>query len=381
MDTNRHGKIRPPTTHQKGPHMRYNEQNILLLHGDPAAATFDRMERLFTDLRPVIESARIYARSSSPILIEAGAGPELDMLAQSIHNESERSKGPYAVLDLSGTTNEEQQYILFGNPRTGQQGMILDCNRGTLLIQGIDKLTLPVQAQFARVLRTRRVMSQTNYSQYRFADVRFIVSTSKNLTELRNHFLFRSDLLFTIRALRLRIPRLRERPHDIENMLDLYLADYNRQYGRHHTLTAEARRMLLTFPWETNIMQLQAFCERMVLTAPAVRLDTTYVDALLRELYAGDSAIYDSAAGGPANGRASVEDTAAAGDIGHTTRTDGSSMAALIPETPESNDIMRDVTAACLRRNKGNRKQTARDLGISTTTLWRRIRYYHLEDL
>lgn len=346
--------------------MKYSEQNMLLLHGDPTVATFDRMERLFVDMRPSIASARIYARSSSPVLIEAGAGPELEMLAQSIHNESPRRKGPYAVLDLSGTTNEEQHYILFGNPRTGQQGMILDCNHGTLMLQGIDKLSLPVQAQLARVLRTRRVASATNYSQYKFVDVRFIMSTSKNLTELRNHFLFRSDLLFTIRALRLRIPRLRERPHDIENMLDLYLKDYNRQYGCQHTLTPEARQMLLRFSWETNITQLQAFCERMVLTAPAAEISAPYVDALLRELYAADSGIYGGAA---------------EGSDAQATAADNAAMEALIPETPESNDIMRDVTAACLRRNNGNRKQTARDLGISTTTLWRRIRYYHLEDL
>lgn len=350
--------------------MKYSQSSITLLHGDPAVATFDMMEKLFVDLKPVIDRGRLYAKSSSPVLIEASAGPEMEMLAQSIHNESDRSKGPYSVVLLSGTTNEEQQHVLFGNPKTGHQGILLDCNHGTILIQGIDKLTLPMQAQLAHVIRTKRIMSQTNYSQYKYIDIRIIASTSKNLTELRNHFLFRSDLLFTFRALRLRIPKLRDRPRDIENMLNFYFEDYNNQYGLHHVLTDSAHEAILKYPWDSNIMQLQAFCERMVLTADSAKIDLKYVQDLFHELYESDSGIYDTNRNQKDSGKQSVE---------YTERE--MNQPDYLPEVPQSNDVFRDLIVSYLKKNHGNRKMTARDLGISTTTLWRKIHYYHLEDL
>lgn len=358
--------------------MNFKPNDIVLLHGDPAVATFDMLEHLFVDLKPELDKARCYARSSSPVLIEASAGPELEMIGQAIHNGSSRKGKPYAVIPLSGLTNEDQNRILFGDPRMGREGAIMDCNHGTLMIQGIDKLTLPMQSQLARVIRTKRVASQTNFAQYRYVDIRIIGTTSKNLTELRNQFLFRSDLLFTFRSLRLRISKLKHRPRDIENLLDFYFNDFNREYDMHHTLTPHARETILHYPWDSNIMQLNAFCERMVLTAPDVRIHTGYVRALLAELYEQDSAIYDQ------RRPSSASDANAPEFIRMDTTAEHGAEAspvqpALLSSIPESNDIYRDLLAACLRKNNGNRKRTARDLGISTTTLWRKIRYYHLE--
>lgn len=334
--------------------MKFKLSDAALLHGDPAIANFDMMEKLFIDLQPEIRKARVYAKSTSPVLIEASAGPELEMLAQAIHNGSDRKEGSYAVISLSGTSNEEQRRVLFGDPKMARQGAILDCNHGTLMIQGIDKLTLPIQSQLARVLRTKRVMSQTNYSQYKYVDVRIIASTSKNLTALRNQFLFRSDLLFTLRALRIRIPKLKDRPNDIRNMLDFYFQDFNRRYNTRHTLTENALKMIVDYRWDSNIMQLAAFCERMILTAPESVIHASYVQQLFLELYENDSALYEQ----------TVESTDEHG----------------ISETTESNDVYRDLLLACLKKNRGSRKLTAKELGISTTTLWRKIRYYHLDE-
>lgn len=369
--------------------MEYKTSEMVLLHGDPAVATFDMMEELFVDLRPEIQKARMYAKSDSPVLIEASAGPELEMLAQAIHNGSDRKGKPYAVISLSGTTNEEQKQVLFGDPKRAVQGAILDCNHGTLMIQGIDKLTLPMQSQLARVLRTKRVMNQVNVSQYRYVDVRFICTTSKNLTELRNQFLFRSDLLFTLRALRIRIPKLKSRPSDIRNMLEFYFNDYDRRYGSKHTLTENAWNTILNYPWDSNILQLSAFCERMLLTAPKQVIHTSYVKELFSELYENDSGIYDRP------DSLSEDNVNAPESFGNHEASDPGKLVedfmlqkddnrgeplqpSLLPKIPESNDIYRDLIVACLRQNNGNRKATAKQLGISTTTLWRKLQYYHL---
>ncbi len=353
--------------------MEFNQNDIFLLHGDPTIASFDMLEHLFVDLRPEVKKARCYARSASPVLIEASAGPELEMLGQAIHNGGSRKGKPYAVISLSGLSSEDQNRMLFGDPRMGRKGALMDCNHGTLMIQGIDKLTLPMQSQLARMIRTKRIASQANFAQYSYVDIRIIGTTSKNLTALRDQFLFRSDLLFSFRSLRLRIPKLKNRPHDIENLLDFYFNDYNREYGMHHSLTDHARETILQYPWDSNILQLSAFCERMVLTAPETKIHTGYVKSLLFELYEQDSAIYDKPAkqNAPQTSEANVAERPVA-DSAPIQPT-------LLPQLPESNDIYRDLLISCLRKNKGNRKRTARDLGISTTTLWRKIKYYHLE--
>lgn len=116
----------------------------------------------------------------------------------------------------------------------------------------------------------------------------------------------------------------------------------------------------------------------MVLTAPGVVIHTSYVQSLLAELYEQDSAFYDKQHNGL--GYASSSDPSSAS---HITPSESNSTTPiqplLIPSIPESNDIYRDLLVACLRKNNGNRKLTALELGISTTTLWRKIRYYHLE--
>ena len=78
--------------------MNFKPSDMVLLHGDPAVATFDMLEHLFIDLRPELEKAKLYARSSSPILIEADTGPVLEMLGQAIHNGSDRKGKPYTVI-------------------------------------------------------------------------------------------------------------------------------------------------------------------------------------------------------------------------------------------------------------------------------------------
>lgn len=336
-------------------------------YGDLALANFDLLEALFADLRPIIDRARLYAKSDSPILIESGAGPELEMMAQSIHNLSARRKGPFIITTISGMTPEQQESTLFGNPRTGQRGAILDAHGGTLVIQGIDKLTLPLQAQLSRVIRSKRTLYALDLSKHRYVDVHFIASTSKNLTALRNQYLFRSDLLFTLKALRIRIPRLEERPNDIQNMLDYYLKFFNEKYQLQHTLSAGARAAILHEPWVGNLVQLQAFCERMLLTADERIISESYVMALFDELYHQDSGIFEQ----EKRGFTRAQDN----ELTQTKDTDGTDD---IGTALDSADPYRELLLQCLRKNHGSRKRTAAELHISTSTLWRRLRQYQL---
>lgn len=324
-----------------------------LLKGDIALANFDSLAALFPDLSPVLERAKIYALSPSPVLIEATYGPELEMLAQSIHNHSIRKSGPFICISISGMTEEQQSWALFGNPKTGDRGALLSANHGTLVIQAIDKLTLPLQYQLVKAIRQKKISYGTSLSQVKMVDLRIIATTGKNLSQLRKEFRFRSDLLFILKALRIRIPSLKDRPKDIEQMLDTFMKDFCRQYSRYHVLSDGARRAILSYSWEGNIIQLQAFCERMILTVQKRTISEDYVRELLAELYQQDSGIFDE----------TFEDNIE--DI-----TDGPTM---------SGDPIYNLIVTTLQKNHGSRRQTAAELNMSTTTLWRKMKTYHIE--
>ncbi len=311
---------------------------------------------MFPDLKPVLERARIYALSPSPMLIEATYGPELEMLTQSIHNQSIRKNGPFLVVSMSGLTEQQQDAVLFGNPRTGERGAIMDANQGTLVIHGIDKMPLWLQYQLVKVIRTKRVDYGAARSQVRSVDLRIIATTGKNLSMLRKKFQFRSDLLFMLKALRIRIPSLKDRPRDIEEMLNAFVRDFSSQYSSYHVLSEGAKRAILEYSWEGNVIQLQAFCERMILTVQKRTITEDYVKDLLRELYQQDSGIFDEPA-----------------ELSFETETGEH----LIPQ--DDGDPIRSLIAATLKKNQGNRKKTAEELRMSTTTLWRKMKEYGIE--
>lgn len=327
-----------------------------MLKGNPASATFDAMKEMFPDLAPVLERARIYALSPSPMLIEAISGPELEMLTQSIHNHSIRRGGPFVMVGLAGLTGEQQAKVLFGDPKSGEGGALLEAHHGTLVIQGIDKLTLPLQYQLVRIIRLKRMDSGSFSGPPRLVDIRLIATTAKNLSRLRQQFLFRTDLLFMLKALRVRIPCLKDRPRDIEHMLDIYMKEFSRQYARYHVLSDGARQTLLSYPWEGNVIQLQAFCERMILTVNRRVISEEYVKGLLEEIYQQDSGIYDRK-----------------DELSFETE-DASYLLSSEPPDP-----VRAMLESTLRENNGNRKKTAQALHMSTTTLWRKMKAYGIE--
>lgn len=332
-----------------------NTMKEQLLKGSVALANFEMLSQLFPDLSPMIERAKIFALSPSPMLIEATSGPELEMFAQSIHNQSIRKSAPFVIISLSGLTEEQQELVLFGNPKVGVRGALVDANHGTLVIQGIDKLTLPLQYQLVRVIRTKKLRSGASLSELKLTDVRIIATTGKNLSKLREQYLFRSDLLFMLKALRLRIPPLKERQQDISLMLDTMMRDYSRQYSSWHSLSDGARKAILSYPWEGNMIQLQSFCERMILTVQKRTISESYVRELLHELYEQDSAVFESI-----ETPISVAEQSAHADI------------------YSEQDPIRELICNTLHKYRGNRRKTAEALHMSTTTLWRKMKQYQI---
>lgn len=323
------------------------------LSGHTANSTFDDISKNIKGLHKVIELAKLYALSSSPILIKSLAGPELDNITQSIHNYGMRRNGPFIIIHIAGLTEDQQSIALFGNSKTKEIGALESANHGTLVLQGIDKLSLPVQYNFIKAIQTKRLSLNYSPSDFKAFDTRIIACTAKDLAELRKDFLFRSDLYFTLNSLRLTIPSLKDRPGDVEYFLTTYLNQFMKQYSRYHVLSPRAKKLLMEYPWEGNIVQLESFCERLILTAEKRNITEEYVRSLLDELYYNAQDPYtDSRAYNLEHGK--FQDDPA--------------------------DPMYDLIVKTLTKHGGSRQLTANELQISTTTLWRRMKKYGLID-
>ena len=315
--------------------------------------SFDDISRDMVDLQQIAVKARMFARSDSPILIEGVSGTEMELICEGIHSYSNRSNGPYYMINITGMDEEQQRRELFGNYAVGvsEPGLIEKANHGTLVIGSIDKLSLQNQHRLAQYLRNR-VLLEGGMGEGGMVDTRIIVYTGKDLAALREKFAFRSELYFTLNSLKLRIPKLKERPADVVFLLEEYTQRFMKKYERYHILAAGAKRVLAQYPWDGNSLQLQSFCERMILTANKRNITEEYVRNLLRELYGTDGR------------NAEVLDEKDA-----------------LVEEPYvgEEDPMKKLIDRTLRKYNGNRSLSAKELHMSTTTLWRKMKKFDIE--
>ena len=330
--------------------LKIEKNRLPVVEGEWVCRTFDDINKNMKNLQGVVEKAKLFAKSSSPILIEGGSGSEMEIICEGIHSFGNRSQGPYYMINITGMNDEEQRRVLFGEHGMGEEvpGMLEKAHLGTLVLGSVDKLSLQNQYKLVQCIRNKILPDSGSW-----VDTRIIAYSSKNLSELRDKFLFRADLFFVLKSLKLRIPSLQERREDVNSLLDEYMQQYMKLYERYHVLTGGARRVLLEYPWEGNSVQMQSFCERMILTANKRSITEEYVRALLHELYEADKLF-----------------------IAQGTEFD---LAENELFANEKGDPMRNLINQTLRKYNGNRTLTAKELRISTTTLWRKMKKYGLD--
>lgn len=312
------------------------------LRGFVAKGSLDELAVRMPSLKNVVEQAKLYAQSSSPILVEGKTNQELEDLCQGIHNYSLRKNGPFLVVNVAGIREEDQMRILFGEGRS--LGLMKQANHGTIVIRAIDKLTLNSQYHLLQIIRKKRsatsILDNDNVQEI---DTRIIGCTSKNLLELKKKGKLRNDLYYLLHTFCLAVPEFSERKQDVRLLAQEYTQKYMNLYSRYHIITDDAIKAIVDYYWEGNDLQLEAFCERLVLTVGSRKITKEIVNSLLDELYSRE------------NGQPFEE----------------------MPKEGLANRELERLKQA-LEQYGGNRILTARYLGISTSTLWRRMKKYHL---
>jgi|GEM_PF-247224 len=223
-------------------------------------------------MQQVFERIRRAAQTDASVLLDGETGTGKELVAQTIHSLSARSKGPFVAVDALPDTLIESE--LFGHERgsfTGAyystRGLIREADGGTLFLDEISGMSLLLQARLLRVLQERRLrpLGSTKVVDLRF---RLISATNKDLSEAIARGEFREDLFYRLCVVRITLPPLRERPGDVPLLANHFLRHYGGLYGKNiQGFSDEAVALLERYAWPGNVRELQHVIESLVVLA------------------------------------------------------------------------------------------------------------------
>jgi sigma-54 dependent transcriptional regulator, acetoin dehydrogenase operon transcriptional activator AcoR len=315
---------------------------------DAKRSAFAHIEGRSTALRATIERARQLVSKRVTVLIEGETGTGKELFARALHGE-ERSNTPFITFNCAATSKELIGDELFGHVRgaftgsttEGRAGRFELADGGTLCLDEIGDMPLALQPVLLRALE-ENVIYRLGDSQPRRVNVRLLALTNRNLLEEVEAGRFRRDLYHRISVTRLRIPPLRERVDDIEPLIERF----NRKLAQYHGVTekhfaAEVTAWLKTYRWPGNVRELRNVVESLVLTCSASDVAIEDLPAEIRELSPAATSTH--------------------------------------PAAPTLDDFEHLAIKRALETARGNLTQAARALGISRSTLYRKVDQYHLE--
>lgn len=224
-------------------------------------------------MKQCIVSAYKYANTDANVLILGETGTGKEMFAQSIHNASARAGYPFVPVNCAALPEQLLESELFGYSegsfsgaqKGGKLGLFELAHKGTIFLDEIGEMPLPLQAKLLRVLQEKNIR-RIGDNKLIPVDVRVISATNVSIREKIAQGSFRSDLYYRINLLELRLPPLRERPDDIDLIFRQMLERFSREAGRPvPALTPQAAQVLRQQVWRGNVRELRNFSERLVI--------------------------------------------------------------------------------------------------------------------
>jgi len=292
------------------------------------------------------------APSNAPVLIEGETGSGKEVVARSLHAQSERRDGPFLAINCGAIKGDLLESELFGYEKgafTGatapKSGLIAAAEDGTLFLDEISEMSGPMQVTLLRVL-DRGEYRQVGGTRTLYANVRFLAASNRDLQELVLAGRFRDDLLYRINTVALRVPPLRERPDDIPLLAAHFLSLLSMRGRPPCELSEGALRLLSSYHWPGNVRELRNVLERVVLLSSAEAnnlIDTEELRLILPTVVSSP----------PAHGHDPIVSL----------------------EEVEKIHILRT-----LHHYGGNKTQAARTLGIDYKTLLAKLRKYGMTD-
>ncbi|MCI8608330.1 MAG: sigma 54-interacting transcriptional regulator [Firmicutes bacterium] len=233
-----------------------NRQNIQ--KGYVAKYQFKDIVHQSPAMKTIIDKARQIAPTDYTILIRGESGTGKELIAQSIHNASFRSSGPFVAINCASLPENLLESELFGYDAgaftgakgKGKTGLFEQANHGTIFLDEIGDLPLSLQARLLRALQERQVL-RLGSDHLIDVDIRIITATNKDLETAVSAGAFRADLFFRLNVLPLTLPPLRNRKEDIPGLMEHFLGSVYRN------ITREESEILTNYSWPGNIRELE----------------------------------------------------------------------------------------------------------------------------
>lgn len=308
----------------------------------------DKYDRIITKsqkMRDVLDLVAKGAATSVPVHIEGEVGTGKQLIARSIHARSERRAGNFVTIIC--VTNNENAFDaeLFGSiDETGKYipGAIAHADGGTLYLKDIDALNLTMQVRLLNFIQDGYLTFGDKYHKVR-SNTRLICSSTKSLKRLVSSGHFREDLFYAINIMPIYVPPLRNRTSDIFPLVNYFLEKYSAKFNKEiKALSPDVLSWMQTYQWPGNVAELENIISRAVSLASSEFIDESLIFTLPKD-------------------RPISEDTP--GFLNLTLK-----------------DNQKSLILKALKQNNGNYSRTAQQLGISRTTLWRRMKKFNIEE-
>lgn len=296
-------------------------------------------------LLDVLKVVKKVAPTDSTCLINGESGTGKELIAEALHLNSDRKNKPFVPINCGALPKDLQESELFGyvkgaftGAQTNKKGLFEEANGGTIFLDELGEMELPLQVKLLRFLQDHKIY-RIGDSKPIAVDVRVICATNKDLKRLIEEKKFREDLYYRVNVISLKLPPLRERKSDIATLAQYFIDKYCERFARPQArLTPEAVEELEAYDWPGNIRELQNVIERSVILAESPEIGSEHFPKDL------------------------VESRVSVGSI--------------LEDNPTLDELERRYILETLRVTGNNKVLTCERLGISTTTLWRKLKEY-----
>lgn len=298
-------------------------------------------------MKKVYEDIALIGGIRMSILITGESGTGKEMVAKAIHAHSGRLNSPFIRVNCAAIPRDLLESELFGHRRGAFTGAVNDrkgafilANGGTLLLDELGDLPLDLQPKLLHAVE-EKIVTPVGSAKSQTVDVKIIAATNHNLEEMVENGLFRSDLYFRLNTFHLPLPPLRDRGRDLFEIVEYYLNRFCQEQGHQSlTISAEALKLLHSYPWPGNVRELRNVLERMVLTCKNDIITTEILPEKIR------------------------------------CRTTAKKKAVTQPFDLPSQE--KQLIVAALEQHGWNQSESARKLGISRNTLRYRMKKYDI---
>ena len=320
------------------------------------------------EMTRIFQTLPLLAQSDSAILITGETGTGKDVLAEAIHQASDRAKGHFVKVNCGALPETLLESELFGHRKGAFTGAVENkpgrfrlAHNGSLYLTEIGDLPLPLQVKLLTFLDDKVVYPLGSAKGFQ-ADVRVIAATHRNLDLMVKERKFRQDLMFRLNVVRLHLPPLRDRGDDIRLILDHFINIFVTRFRKDiKGLSKRVLKILMDYPFPGNVRELRNIIEYAVNICPGGQIQFTHLPAYLSETkYQYDRSTPEA-------------------DEAHEWTA-----SFVKPNSQQSGQktwasFERDMIIEALVKSKGRRNKTADILGWGRSTLWRKMKQYKID--